>query len=136
MADENMGNGESDECAVSVDSRWKKWTGTNGVGARCLVEPTRLRRVLALRVEIRANKNPLARYCGDPSRVEGSECGQKGRRGRECCTVPNVEKQRGGPDEMTGKLKQFDMHIVMSSGRTHSRVCRREGNEGLLGRGQ
>jgi len=26
-------------------------------------------------------------------------------------TVPNVEKQRGGPDEMAGKLKQFDMHI-------------------------
>ena len=95
------------ECGLEVEKvDWNIWSG-----ARCMVEPTRLGRVLAIGVEIRAHKDPLARYCGDPSWVEGSECGQKGRRGRECCTVPNVEKQRGGPYKMACKLKQFDMHI-------------------------
>lgn len=95
------------ECGFEVEEvGWSKW-----IGARCLVEPTRLRRVVAVRVEIRADENPLARYCGDPSWVESSECSKQGRRGRECCTVPNVEKQRGGPEEMAGKLIQFDMHI-------------------------
>ena len=76
-----------------------------------MVERARLKRVVAVGVDIWADENPLARYCGDPFWVESSECSKQGRRGRECCTVPNVEKQRGGPEEMAGKLIQFDMHI-------------------------
>ena len=59
---------------------------------RCSVEPTRLRRVFAIGVGIRAEKNTITQHCGDPFRVEGSECGQKGRGGRECCAIPDVQE--------------------------------------------
>ena len=76
------------ECGFEVEEvEWNEWV----IRSRGLVEPAGLRRIVTVRVEIRADENPLARYCGDQFWVESSECGKQGRRGRECCKVPNVE---------------------------------------------
>ena len=58
------------ECGFEVEEvEWNEWV----IRSRGLVEPAGLRRIVTVRVEIRADENPLARYCG------------------ECCKVPNVE---------------------------------------------
>ena len=74
------------ECRLQVmEVGWDK-----GKRPNCSIEPTRLRRVFAIGVGIRAEKNALARDCGDSLRVEGGKCGEEGRGGRESCTVPDV----------------------------------------------
>ena len=75
------------ECRFQVmEVDWNK-----GSWPRCIVEPTRLRRVFSVRVGVRAQKDALSRDCGDPFREEGGKCSQKGGWGRESITVPYIE---------------------------------------------